>query len=271
MTASMRTEMNTETLLDSLDREQLFSLRGSWPWLVADRTGDFGELLGRPMTKWDAIRQRTKTIIDAEKSVPNDGPDQPLVDLARDLLLGLASDGEDVPRMLTWAMSLDKDVLHGVLPDQWGGSEADWASEIGSWKHWPEGSLHRRMHDSFMQEVLEPQKRVEEIWMAGLSDKDDWCEDPSRRTEWDRVLWDWRLGEIWIDPAYYIQPGYEKMLRREWWRRWRERLGPEEAARIGAPLEDRKYVPRSLDEVMSIDLLPPFDTIAAPPVGSRPV
>lgn len=262
-----RIPVEAKAFIDRLDREQLFALVGSWAWLVADRTGDFQEFIGRPMTKWDAIRQRTKVFIEAEKDVPEDGPDQPIVDLMRDLLLGLAADGEDVPRMLTWAMSVDEYVLFGIVPDRWGGSEQDWESEITSWSDGSEGSLQKRIYDSFVQEVLGPEKRIREVRMAGYNDKDDWCNDPSLRSEWDQVLWDWTLGRIWIEPAYYVLPGFGRMMRREWWRRWRERLGPIDAALIGAPLENRYGPPRSLDEVTSINILPPFDTVAAPPIG----
>ena len=70
----------------------------------------------------------------------------------------------------------------------------------------------------------------------------------------------------------YLIQGYDVVLRREWWRRARERIGSEAAAEVGAPLEhNSRGLPRSLDEITSIDLLPPFDTVAAPPVGSGPV
>ncbi|MFP7675511.1 hypothetical protein ACG74X_19355 [Marivita sp. S0852] len=259
--------MDVKTFVAALEKRQLLRLRGSWSWLIADRTGDFQEFLGRPMTKWDAIRRRTKAFIGAEKLVPTDGPNQPIADLMRDLLLGLAAEGEDVPRMLIWAMSLDATLLPGSKPDYWKGAPTDWDEEISSWKHLPEGSAHRQLYDSFKREVLLPAKRIRTVPGAGYYD-DDWCEDPSLRSEWDQVLWDWFLSRVWIDPIVYAAQGYDKMLRREWWRRWRERLGPEKAAEIGAPLEGRRGTPHSLDEIMSIDLLPPFETVAAPPVGS---
>lgn len=257
--------MDAKTFVDGMERNQIHRFIGSWPWLVADRTGDFNVLIGRPMMQWDAIRQRTANYIEAERKVAPDGPDQPVVDLTRDLLLGLASDGEDVPRMLLWAMHLEDYILPGGRPEYWGGALADWEEEIRSWKHKPERELHSQLYDSFKAEVLEPQERVDVIWKETVGYDDAWCENPSLRTEWDEVLWEWSLREIWIEPAYYIQPGYERVLRREWWRRWRERLGPEEAARIGAPLPHGRNVRHSLDEITAVDLLPPFHDVAALP------
>ncbi|MFQ6554311.1 hypothetical protein AAD018_018365 [Aestuariibius insulae] len=254
--------MDVRKVVDGLERDQVFDIRGAWPWLVVDRTGDFDELIGRPMKQWDAIRGRTRHYVQAERKVPEDGPDQPIVDLMCDMLLGLASDGEDVPRMLLWAMHLEAYILPGGRPECWGGSPAGWDEAIYSWKHIPEGELHRQLYDSFKAEVLEPQKRVDAIWKETTGHDDAWCEDPSLRTEWDELLWEWRLREIWIEPAHYIQPGYERILRREWWRRWRERLDPEEAARIGTPLPYGRKVRHSLDEITAVDLLPPFHEVA---------
>ncbi|MFQ6554309.1 hypothetical protein AAD018_018355 [Aestuariibius insulae] len=258
----MKIDAETSARIAELEKTQLLRLRGSWPWIVADRTGDFDAVIGRPMTKWDAIRQRTKDYIASVRRIPPDAPSQDAADLTRDLLLRLASDGEDVSRMLLWAMHLEAYILPGGRPECWGGAPADWDEAIYSWKNIPEGELHRQLYDSFKVEVLEPQKRVDAIWKETTGHDDAWCEDPSLRTEWDEVLWDWKLGSIWIEPAHYIQPGYERVLRREWWRRWRERLGPEEAARIGAPLPSGRNVLLSLDEVTAVDLLPPFHEVA---------
>ena len=64
-------------------------------------------------------------------------------------------------------MSLDEDVLFGIPPVLWGGSQRVWNSKIYGWQFWPEGSLHKRLHDSFTQEVLGPIRRTSEVRMAG--------------------------------------------------------------------------------------------------------
>ena len=180
--------MEAKSFIDRMSREQISSLIGSWAWIVADRTGGFQEFLGRPMTKWDAIRERTKFFIAAKQVIPGDASDQIAIDLMRSLLHDLASDGEDVPRMLTWAMSLDDVVFFGSPPNRWNGSERDWDEEITSWKHWPDEDVRHQLYGSFSQQVLEPRKRIREARMAGLNDKDDCCEDPSLRSEWDQIF-----------------------------------------------------------------------------------
>lgn len=250
--------------INDLTKAQILGLTGSISWIAADRTADFQPFIGRPVTRPDAVRRWVRTYIDGQRNFDPAATDQVMVDLMRDCLTGLARDGEDVPRLLTWAMSLDEVLLPGPLPERWRGAHMDREAEMALWRDAPAGSLHRQLHDTAAAEVTVPLRQLRAV--AG--DMDAWCEDPSRRTAWDEELWEFFLGRVWIDPAVYVEQGYEMMLRREWWRRWSARLGPEEAARVGAPLEHPEHgPPLSLDAVHLIRVLPPFADVAMLPKG----
>ena len=267
-----------------LSHAQLLNITPSWYWMVSDRVAEFDDLLLRPIKNIDLVRAETRRWFDAKDKFDPDGSDRQISNLWRDILRNLAAGGEDVPRLYEWGWALDKDMLvtvshyekysdgssRAVLNDtanvlkkqnSWIETLRYWTPDVLAFENRDKPDMRDMLYASYETEVLEPwhalKKRIKD-------ENDSWLSMDSRRSEWDRYLWEQWFSEFRYDPAKVTKEGFLLMKTREWWRKISPTVSKQQMTQLtswhGTALRARDYKGflkqqiGSLDDALMIDV-----------------